>query len=205
MARIAPLVVATATLSLLVAACVGVASLLQTPTYEASAQVWGEERSPAQEMGSGKIQLIPLAPTPERVEKISQVMAGAIDTRPVAQEAIRRLGLRMDSANLLDNLTAEQVENTSFIVLSYQGNDPVEAKQIVNTVGEVSSELISDRSARFPGRQLRANVYEEAIVPESPVSPNPLRNGLITLVIGLVLCAGLALALPVLAASVAGN
>src|SRR5215212_9812588 len=135
MARIAPLVVATATLSLLVAACVGVASLLQTPTYEASAQVWGEERSPAQEMGSGKIQLIPLAPTPERVEKMSQAMAGAIDTRPVAQEAIRRLGLKMSSEELLNKLLIEQVESTNFIRLSYEGTDPVQAKQIVNTVG----------------------------------------------------------------------
>jgi hypothetical protein len=48
-------------------------------------------------------------------------------------------------------------------------------------------------------------VWEKAAVPESPVSPHPLRNGLLTLVIGLMLCAGLALGLPVFAASVAGK
>jgi capsular polysaccharide biosynthesis protein len=37
------------------------------------------------------------------------------------------------------------------------------------------------------GSQLTANVYGKAVVPESPVSPKPLRNGLFTLVVGLVL------------------
>jgi hypothetical protein len=91
----------------------------------------------------------------------------------------------------------------NLIVLTYEGNDPVEATKIVNTVGEVSSAFISERSAA--GSTITATVYDKARVPNSPVSPNPLRNGFLTLVMGLVLCAGLALALPVLAASVAGN
>jgi hypothetical protein len=88
----------------------------------------------------------------------------------------------------LDNLTVEQVENTSFIVLTYESNDPYKAKRIVNTVGQVSSELISETSAA--NGQLTANVYEKAMVSENPVSPHPFRNGLLTLVIGLVFCAG---------------
>jgi capsular polysaccharide biosynthesis protein len=178
--------------SLLVAVAVSVASLLQTPKYEASAPVLVVERSPAQEMGSGKIQLIPLAPTPERVEKISQAMAGAIDTRPVAQEAIRRLGLKMSPEELLDKLVIEQVESTNFIRLSYEGTNPVQAKQTVNTVGQVTSERISQISAI--GSDVKATVYEKAIVPTTPVSPKPLRNGLLALVMVWVLYAGLTLA-----------
>jgi capsular polysaccharide biosynthesis protein len=123
------------------------------------------------------------------LQTVIPTLAHSIDSRLVAEETIRRLELRMDPSELLDNLTVEQVENTSFIVLTYEGADPVEAKQIVNTLGEVSSEFISERSARFPGSQLTARVYEEAIVPDTQVSPDPLRNGLLTLVIGLVLCA----------------
>jgi capsular polysaccharide biosynthesis protein len=118
------------------------------------------------------------------LQTVIPTLAHSIDSRLVAEETIRRLELRMDPSELLDNLTVEQVENTSFIVLTYKGTDPVQAKQIANTVGEVSSELISDRSAA--GSKLRATVYEEA-VPESPVSPNPLRNRLVTLVVGLAL------------------
>jgi hypothetical protein len=53
-------------------------------------------------------------------------MLYAIDSRPVAGEACPRLGLRMEPAKLLDSLAVEQVESTSFIVLTYEGNDPVE-------------------------------------------------------------------------------
>ena len=56
------------------------------------------------------------------------------------------------------------------------------------TVGEVSSELISERSAA--GSKVRATVYEAAL-PHTPVSPNPLKNGLLTLVVGLALSVGL--------------
>jgi capsular polysaccharide biosynthesis protein len=165
-----------------VGAAVG-ASLWQTPTYEASAQVWVDQKQGDQQSN--------LAGTVEGLQTIILTMIHAIDSRPVAEEAIRRLGLEMTPAELLDNLTIEQVESTSFIVLTYQGNDPVEATKIVNTVGQVSSELISERSAA--GSQLTANVYEKAIVPESPVSPDPLRNGLLAAVFGVMLGIGLAL------------
>jgi capsular polysaccharide biosynthesis protein len=165
-----------------VGAAVG-ASLWQTPKYEASAQVWVDQKQGDQQTN--------LAGTVQGLQTIILTMIHAIDSRPVAEKAIGRLGLEMSPAELLDNLTIEQVENTSFIVLTYQGNDPVEAKQIVNTVGEVSSELISQRSAA--GSNLTANVYEEAIVPESPVRPDPLRNGILGGVFGVMLGIGLAL------------
>jgi capsular polysaccharide biosynthesis protein len=167
---------------LVVGASVG-ASLWQTPTYEASAQVWVDQKQGDQQTN--------LAGTVEGLQTIILTMIHAIDSRPVAQEAIQRLGLEMTPAELLDNLTIEQVESTSFIVLTYQSNDPVEATKIVNTVGQVSSELISERSAA--GSQLTANVYEEAVVPESPVSPDPLRNGLLAALFGVMLGIGLAL------------
>ena len=189
-----------------VLATVGVTSaslLQQAPTYEASAQVWVDVRSPAQGTGNGKIQLIPNAPAPEALRALTRTIIGAIDSRPVAEEAIQRLGLQMEPAELLDNLTIEQVENTSFIVLTYEDTDPVEAAKIVNTVGQVSSELISERSAA--GSKLTANVYEKAGVPLAPASPHPLRNGLLTLVIGLVLCAGASTASPGVRASLAST
>jgi capsular polysaccharide biosynthesis protein len=165
-----------------VGAAVG-ASLWQTPTYEASAQVWVDQKQGDQQTN--------LAGTVEGLQTIILTMIHAIDSRPVAEEAIQRLDLKMTPAELLDKLTVEQVESTSFIVLTYEGNDPVEATKIVNTVGQVSSELISERSAA--GSQLTANVYEKAIEPESPVSPDPLRNGVLAAVFGVMLGIGLAL------------
>ena len=67
----------------------------------------------------------------------------------------------------------------------------------------MSSERISPISAA--GSNFTATVWEKAAVPESPVSPHPLRNGFVALVIGLVLCAGTALALPAVGTRVAGT
>jgi capsular polysaccharide biosynthesis protein len=176
------------------------ASLQQAPTYEASAQVWVGQK---QGTGNGKIQLIPLAPTPETLQTIILTMIHTIDSRPVAEETIQRLGLQMKPSELLDSLTVEQIEGTQFIRLTYEGNDPVEATKIVNTVSEVSSERISPISA--VGSKFTATVWEKAVVPDSPVSPHPLRNGLLTLVIGLVLCVGAVAALPGVRARAAGT
>jgi capsular polysaccharide biosynthesis protein len=186
-----------------VLAAVGVTSagLMQTPTYEASAQVWVDWQQGDQQTyvsGSGEM-IKTLPPKGEGLQAIIQPLAYAIDSRPVAEETIQRLGLQMGAAELLDNLTVEQVENTSFIVLTYEDTSPVRAQRIVNTVGAVSSEF-AER-----GNTLTANVYEKAMVPETPVSPHPIRNGLLTLVIGLALCAGTVVALPGVGARVAGT
>jgi capsular polysaccharide biosynthesis protein len=173
-----------------VLAAVGVASAsyLQTPTYEASAQVlvdWEQE-------GPWK--------TLEYREPPTQEFMHTIGIRSVAQDATQRLGLQMDPDELLDNLSVEQLEGTSFIVLTYEDTNPVRAQRIVNTVSEVSSELISERS-----RNLRATVFEKAARPESPASPRPLRNGTLALVIGLALCVVGFVATPATRRRVAGG
>jgi capsular polysaccharide biosynthesis protein len=166
--------------------------LQQTLTYEASALVLVAQGQWDERPG----------PIPKRIvppQQLAQTIVHAIDSRPVAQETLLRLGLQMDPSDLLDNVTVEQVENTRFIVLTYEGTDPYKAKRIVNTLGAVSSEFAQRSST------LTAKVWEKASVPESPVSPNPLRNGLLTLVIGLVFCAGTVVVLPGVGARVAGT
>ena len=57
----------------------------------------------------------------EGLQTTIQAMIRATGSRPVAEEAIRRLELEMSPAKLLDNLTVEQAESKKFIVLTYQG------------------------------------------------------------------------------------
>jgi hypothetical protein len=137
-------------------------SLLQVPTYEASAKVR---------------------------------TSGAIEERAVAQETIERImGLgnlfrvQPSPAEVQENLTIERSEDTGTYLLTYEDNDPAKAQAVVNTAGKVSGELVKP-----------APLYTE------PVDPDPLRDTLLTLVIGLVLCAGVVVALPGVAASVAGK
>jgi capsular polysaccharide biosynthesis protein len=164
------MVVAVVVAVVLVAVGVAGASLLQTPTYEASALILVDERAPEHGTGNGKIQPIPNAPTPETLRALTQTMVHAIDSRPVAEEVIQRLGLQMKPAELLDNLTIEQDAGTSFIRLTYEDTDPERARLIVNTVSEVSSERISPISAvasKFTatGCPLKCSVYSSRHLP----------------------------------------
>src|SRR5215212_4033825 len=172
---------------LVVAVVVGVAvgaSLWQTPKYEASTKLLV-----GQKQGNGQDTNLGGAVT--GLQALTQTMIIAINTRPVAEEAIRRLGLEMSPDELLNNLTIEQIESSQFIQLSYTDTDPQRAKQVVNTVGEESSARISAASAT--ANNITATVYEKAIVPDTPVSPDLLRNCILAVVLGLMLGIGLAL------------
>ena len=103
--------------------------------------------------------------------------SGAIEKDAVVQEAIESLPdahlnapwqVQLTRAKVLENLTVERSEDTGTYLLIYEDSDPFRAQLIVNTVGRISGELV--RPARLP---------------ETPVAPNPLRDTLLTLVIGL--------------------
>lgn len=153
-------------------------SLSQTPQYEASTKILvGQEQGIADNPGNAL-----------GLQQLTQTMAEAAGSRPVAEAVIQRLGLQMSPNSLLGGLNVEPIPETQFIQVSYRGSDPDTAQRIANTVGEVFSEQISEVSPSA----ITATVWEEATVPFAPVSPNPVRNGLLALVIGSMLGVGLA-------------
>jgi capsular polysaccharide biosynthesis protein len=165
----------------LVGAAVGF-SLAQTPSYEASTMILiGQQKREA--LGSLGSEVVGL-------QQITQTMAQAVPTRPVAEAAIREQNLKMAPERLLEDLTVEQIAETQFIEVVYRDTSPKRAQQVANTIGEVFTQRVSEVSPNVNG--LTATVWEPAVVPGAPVSPDPLRNGLVALVAGLVL--GVALA-----------
>jgi capsular polysaccharide biosynthesis protein len=131
-----------------------------------------------------------LAGSIDGLQQLTQNMIIAIDTRPVAEEVISRRGLEMTPDELLNNLTIEQVESSQFIRLSYTDSNAEDAQQIVNTVGTVSSNRITNLGAA--ANNITATVMERAVLPQSPIKPDPVRNGLLAAVFGLMLGVGLA-------------
>ena len=166
--------------TLLTGAVVG-ASLLQTPTYAASIKVFvGQKPGETNSLG-GDI---------SGLQQITQSMAVWIDTRPVAEATIRRLDLQESPDQILDNTTSAQIGATQFVEVSYTDTDPQEAQMVANAIGEVFSEQVSEVSPSASG--ITATVLDPAVMPTTPVSPNPLRSGLVALVFGTMLGLGLA-------------
>jgi hypothetical protein len=137
---------------------------------------------------------------PGRPEKIEAVK-NATHTPSVAKEVIRRLDLQMKPAELLDNLAIETKEyvdepipkdfashgccylKSTSVDLIYKNTDREKAKRVLNMVGQVAFES-SDRIGYS-----KSLVAKSPAIPASPPPPsNALRNGLLTLAMGLALC-----------------
>lgn len=160
------------------------ASLTLPPTYEASIKILvGQERG--------------ITETPTDVvglQQLTETMTIFVTTRPVAEETIRRLDLNTTPDVFLEErLEANTLPESQFVEVSYRDSDRQRAREVTNTVGEVFEERISQVSGN--ANAVTATVVEPAVTPGSPVSPNPLRNGLLALMIGAVLGTGLALLL----------
>jgi capsular polysaccharide biosynthesis protein len=117
-------------------------------------------------------------------------MAEVVHTRTVAEAVIQDLDLHTNPAGLLENMSVEQAAETQIIEVSYEDPSPGQAQQVASTIGKVFSQQVSEFSTS--ANAVSATVVEQAALPENPVSPQPIRNGLLALMAGLVL--GLVLA-----------
>jgi capsular polysaccharide biosynthesis protein len=183
-----PRISARATMAIvLMAVTVAVASLIKMPHYEASAY--------KVRLGERPI---------ESEQWLVQTMVDIMQSRFVADEVIKRENLDTTPRTFIKNLTVEQSESTLTIELSYKSPNPLEARRVVNAVLDASWVRLRGVAPSTPDVMW----WQErgALEPlEGSVSPNPLRNGLLALVSGLLVCMGLAFALPRVAASGIGR
>jgi capsular polysaccharide biosynthesis protein len=191
-----PRIAARATMAVVfVAVTVTVTSSVKTPQYEASTTILiGKQDSeqPALEVDAQELQ------------GSAMTLASAADSRPMAEDAIGRLGLSTTPEEFLERLDVERIEDTQFVEVSYTDPDPQKARAVANTLGDLLSERVPTVNTRS-NDAINAALWESARLPEKPSSPNPLRDGLLTLVSGLLLCAALALVLPRILASGIGR
>lgn len=162
-------------------AAVGI-SLVQAPTYEASAKLLVGQ-APAEDRSSS------LGSDIQGLQQAAQTVAVGISTKPVAESVVGQLDLGTTPEALLSDLNVNQVQATQFIEVRYVDSDPVRAQEVANTVGDVGAKRISESSTGASG--IEASVWEYAAIPEAPVGPEPLRNGVLALGLGLMLGLGL--------------
>ena len=150
-------------------------SLLQTPTYEASMMVLvGQKTTSDTNFNAADV---------TELQELALTVAQAVPTTPVAESVVERLNLQEASAEgVLNNISAEPDPGTMFVNVSYKDSDPERAQRIANAIGKVLSEKISEVSVG--ANAITATVWEPATLPETPVSPDPIRDGIIALVLG---------------------
>lgn len=158
---------------------------LQTPVYEASSKVLIVEARQKDAADQ------PLSSQVDGLNQLAVVMTQVADSSRVAEATIQRLGLKMSPEEFVKHLSATQVSETPFIEIKYKDSNPETARRIANTVPEVLPGQLSDVNLGTSGA-ITTRVFDPASTPDRPVSPDPLRNGFVALVVGLMLGVGLA-------------
>lgn len=160
------------------AAATGV-SLFQQPRYEASTMLLvSQER---ENVDSYNLQGDVMG-----LQQLTQTMATAVGTPPVAREVIQQTELEISSQELIeDRLEVEQVTNTQFIDITYQDSDPETARRVANAFGEVFSEQAAELSPDNGG--VTITLWSQAELPNTPISPQPVLYGALGLAVGVML------------------
>jgi len=96
----------------------------------------------------------------------------------------------LSARDLGEGLTVEQVEDTRFLSLTYQDGDPNRAQAVANDAARVFVEGAAEANGMAGGAALK--VASNAPQPVALEGPNPVRNGLLALALGLMLGVGLA-------------
>jgi capsular polysaccharide biosynthesis protein len=168
---------------LTVGAAIG-ASLLQQPVYEASARVVLSPKGGAsQDNFSNTISGLQALAIEMEVAGLNRSMVEDIVNAQSEPGAV-------SAADINENLTIAQLEDTRYLTLTYKATNPTQAQEVVNTAAEV----FAREAPQASGVADEAAVQVSALsgVPSAPEDPDLLRNAFGALVIGLML--GIALA-----------
>ena len=167
--------------TLVAAVTVGL-SLMQPPVYQASTTILvGQEQSDESPNLASDIM---------GLQQITMTVVEAVNSRVVAEAVVEELNLDMAPETILGSMTVQQLTDTQFIQIDYVDTDPERAQQIANTIAEVSAERIAEVSPNATA--ITATTWEPAVEPTTPISPQPIRNGVLAMILGLGLGIGLA-------------
>ena len=104
----------------------------------------------------------------------------------VHEMVLERLGLDYTYSQLSNMVSVTNPQDTRILYVAVQSSDPQEAKDLADTYAQVAREFIA---VKMDTEQ--PNIFEEALLPSRPSSPNKSKNVLLGFVIGLVLSCGI--------------
>ena len=172
-------------------------SLNQTPTYKATVKILVSQKNPGNCFREVCLLLTNGSGNFQGLQEIASTAAKVVRSESVARATVEQLNLPgLSAQEVLAKLNVANDSGTMFINVSYQDSDPQKAQLIANTIAEVSSQKISSEKVMLGSYPLVARVWKPATLPKAPISPKPVLNTLLALVLGLTVYLGWALAWP---------
>lgn len=113
-------------------------------------------------------------------QKLMKTYAETIKSRDLIEESLNNIDTKLTADEVLNNIKVTAIDNTQLLKISYEGTSPEETKNVIEAVTEKfiekSKKLVSNGNIK---------VVETVGVPESPSSPNKMRNTAIGFLVGL--------------------
>ena len=112
--------------------------------------------------------------------KLTEDYGILINSRPVLQQTIDEVGLDMDYKALRKKINIETPNDSRMLIISVEQPDPALAKQVADTLAEISSDYIADKM-----EVTAPKIIEEGELPLEPSSPSMVRNVAIGGILGI--------------------
>lgn len=166
-----------------------VASLLETPQYQAKTQLYVSVRSDSSATG----ELV------QGTNFARQIVASYVDvvrTSVVLEPVIEELGLDITPAELAETVSASSPLNTVLINISATSTDPQQAADIANATGQSFAQVVQTQ-LEGDGKDAQSSIVrltttQPAVASETPTSPNTKMNLALGFLLGLALGVGVA-------------
>ncbi|TNM44153.1 polysaccharide biosynthesis tyrosine autokinase [Nocardioides albidus] len=172
-------------MAIAVTAAAGAFTALQTPQYASTARLFvtTAQTDDSQLLQGGQF-------SAQRVKSYADL----ITSRELAQRVITDTGIEVKAADLTSHVTAQAVLDTVNLDITVTDADAHRAQLIAQSYAEQLTDLV--RELETPAGQtdapIKATIVDDASLSEVPVSPKPVRNLGLGLVVGLMLGFGIA-------------
>lgn len=157
-----------------------------TPQYTSSVRLFVSTSSAADDVQANQGGQFSL----QRVKSYANLLTGEV----IARKVTEKLKLEDDPRELATQISASSALDTVILTIKFTDPSPRRAQILANAVSEEFVAYVAELETP-PGKDeatIKATIVDPANLSESPVSPNPQRNLVIGLVLGLLLGAGIA-------------
>ncbi len=174
--------------TLLALAAATSATLVATPMYQASAQLFVSTATGADGNVSG------LQAGGQFAQQRVKSYADIVNSPPVTEAVVRELGLGVSARRLEASIEASAPLDTVLINVDVTDEDPLQAQRIANSVAQQFTLVAAELETREGERAspVKVSVVRSADLPRGPVSPRPTLNLALGLLVGLALGVGAA-------------
>ena len=149
-----------------------VSKVLMKPQYESTTKMYvlSKQDSNSSTVTSGDLQASSL---------LTKDYAELIQSRQVAETVIAQLNLELTYEEFLKKITVTTQNDTRILSITVKDEDPYVASQIADAIRVAAADHIQNVM-----NTEAVNVVDEANIPDEPVSPNVMKNGMIGAVAG---------------------